>query len=89
MDARVPETGVVGFFDPERRFGFIEPDDGSADLYFVLRPGEEPVEAGDMVVFERRRTPIVTPTGPAAHRVRRIAFQTVERATAPELAPVV
>jgi cold shock CspA family protein len=68
------ETGVVVFYDANANYGFIEPDNGGADLIFSLRPGEGAVTVGDVVVFERMAVPYVTQTGATAHRVRRMGF---------------
>lgn len=68
------ETGTVVFYDERFNYGFIEPDDGSADLTFTLAPGEGPVEVGDNVRFERFPTPGITPVGPTAWRVRQAGF---------------
>ncbi|MBS42593.1 MAG: hypothetical protein CMH83_05385 [Nocardioides sp.] len=50
-DARV--RGIVKFFDPEQRFGFIVPADGGADVFFhasdVAGP---PLTTADRVRFE-------------------------------------
>ena len=46
-------TGTVKFFNAEKGFGFIKPDDGSKDL-FVHKTGIEngPITEGDTVEFE-------------------------------------
>lgn len=68
------ETGTVVFYDERHNYGFIEPDIGSGDLTFRLAPGEGAVQVGDNVTFERLPTPIVTPIGPTAWRVRLAGF---------------
>lgn len=72
------ETGVVIFYDEQKRYGFIEPDDESGDLIFSLVPGEGPVQVGDNVTFERMPTPYITPIGPTAYHVRRAGFAPAE-----------
>ena len=79
MDER---TGRVAFFDPQANFGFIEPDDGSADVVFSVRPGGEPLDVGDSVAYVLVPPSSVTPMGPQALWVRRAGFA-VERALAP------
>ncbi len=80
------ETGTVIFYDLKRNYGFIEPDNGSADLIFTLIPGEVPVQVGDNVTFERKPTPTVTPVGPTAWRVRLAGFVNVETEAATAIA---
>lgn len=83
------ETGVIVFYDEKNNYGFIEPDDGSSDLTFSLRPGEGPVAPGDNVVFERMHTPYITPIGPTAYRVRRAGFTPAQPQVEPDPAPPV
>ena len=47
------ETGTVKFFNAEKGFGFIKPDNGGNDL-FVHTTGIEngPISEGDTVEFE-------------------------------------
>lgn len=78
------ETGVVVFYDEKDNYGFIEPDDGSADLSFWLIPGEGRLDVGDNVIFERLPTPYITPVGPTAFNVRRAGFAPVEPRLEPD-----
>lgn len=50
---RVLKKGTVKFFNSEKGFGFIKPDDGDKDL-FVHITGivSGPLNEGDMVEFE-------------------------------------
>lgn len=74
-------TGRVAFYDARANYGFIEPDDGSADVVFSLRPGAEPLKVGDSVVYDLIAPPSVTPMGPQARYLRRVGFAR-ERETA-------
>jgi cold shock CspA family protein len=67
-------TGRVAFYNPQANFGFIEPDDGSADVVFSIRPGAEPLEVGDSVAYDLAPDSSVTPMGPQALRLRRVGF---------------
>jgi cold shock protein len=53
MDA----SGAVKWFDPEKGFGFIQPDDGSADVFVhaaqVERSGLLDLREDQRIVFER------------------------------------
>jgi cold shock CspA family protein len=65
-------TGTVSFYDPDRNYGFIEPDDDGADVSFSLRPGDPTVQAGDRVTFDISPRPLVTDFGRQAIRVTRM-----------------
>ncbi|MGN6583261.1 MAG: cold-shock protein [Rhizobiaceae bacterium] len=49
-------TGVVKFFNPSKGFGFIQPDDGSKDVFVhisaVERSGMRSLDEGQKVSFE-------------------------------------
>jgi CspA family cold shock protein len=49
-------TGTVKFFNPAKGFGFISPDDGSADVFVhvsaVERSGLQELNDGDQIAFE-------------------------------------
>jgi CspA family cold shock protein len=50
--------GTVKFYSVERGFGFIAPDDGSADCYLPksgLPPGESTLSSGLAVTFRASR----------------------------------
>jgi cold shock CspA family protein len=67
-------TGTVSFYDPQRNFGFIEPDDGGADVIFYLRDGDQQVDIGDTVSFDVLQPMSVTEIGRQAIRVTRLGF---------------
>ncbi len=49
-------TGTVKFFNQEKGFGFIAPDDGSKDIFVHIsalqRSGIGPIDQGDQVTFD-------------------------------------
>ncbi len=49
-------TGTVKFFNTQRGFGFIEPDDGGKDVFVhvtaVEKAGMPPLEEGQKVSYE-------------------------------------
>ena len=49
-------TGTIKFFDADRGFGFIAPDDGGADLFVHVKncTGIEELSQGQRVQFEER-----------------------------------
>lgn len=67
-------TGTVTFYDPQRNFGFIAPNDGGADVIFYLRDGDQQVDIGDTVSFELSQRMSVTEVGRQAIRVTRTGF---------------
>jgi CspA family cold shock protein len=52
-------TGTVKWFNPTKGFGFIQPDDGGADVFVhisaVERAGMRSLNEGDKVSFELER----------------------------------
>jgi CspA family cold shock protein len=54
-EAEVTQSGLVKFYDPQRGFGFIAPDSGTADVFFhatvLQRSGLEIVEKGERLKF--------------------------------------
>ena len=62
-------TGTVKWFNAEKGFGFIAPDDGSADVFVhfsaITTGGYRSLEENQRVVFETTRGP----KGPQAEQV--------------------
>jgi CspA family cold shock protein len=52
-------TGTVKWFNPTKGFGFIQPDDGGADVFVhisaVERAGMGSLNEGDKISFELER----------------------------------
>ncbi len=67
-------TGTVTFFDPKANYGFIDADDGGADIVFQLLPGDPAVATGEGVGFELIPRPSVTPRGREALRIWKLGF---------------
>ncbi|MCA4133383.1 cold-shock protein [Arthrobacter sp. M4] len=63
-------TGTVKWFNSEKGFGFIAPDDGSADVFAhysaIQGDGYRGLEEGQKVEFESQRGP----KGPQAADIR-------------------
>ena len=66
-------TGTVKWFNPEKGFGFITPEDGSADVFVhfsaIQETGYRSLNENDKVEFEVSQGP----KGPQAGNVRRIS----------------
>lgn len=68
------ETGTVLRFDQDRGFGFIQPDDGSADLFMHVsgladQSDQYRVRPGSTRVQFERAAPVGRDKGPKATRV--------------------
>ena len=65
-------TGKVKWFNADKGFGFITPDDGSADLFLhysaIKGDGYRSVNEGDSVSY----TPASGPKGPQAQDVTKV-----------------
>lgn len=65
-------TGIVKWFNPEKGFGFITPDDGSKDLFAhhseIQGTGYKSLDEGAKVEFEVKDSP----KGPQASRIRKL-----------------
>jgi cold shock CspA family protein len=64
------QRGTVTYWNEKKRFGFIHPDDGGADVSYYPAGGAPDVEVGDRVEFEVLARTQVTPSGPIAINVR-------------------
>ncbi len=62
--------GTVTYWDEKKRFGFIRPDEGGADVSYYPAGGAPDVEIGDRVEFDVLPRTQVTPSGPIAIDVR-------------------
>jgi CspA family cold shock protein len=55
-DAAMAQTGVVKFFNAERGYGFIKPDDGARDVFVhitaVEQAGLKNLNEGQAISFE-------------------------------------
>ena len=51
-------TGTVKWFNADKGFGFIAPEDGSADVFAHFSNGFRALNKGDRVSFGARRTPL-------------------------------
>ena len=65
-------TGTVKWFNNEKGFGFITPDDGGADLFAhqseIQGSGYRSLEEGAKVEFEVKQGP----KGPQASQIRKL-----------------
>jgi len=50
-------TGTVKFFNHEKGWGFISPDDGEKDLFVHHSGIKQPVDEGDKVNYEVEDSP--------------------------------
>ncbi|MBK6628162.1 MAG: cold-shock protein [Flavobacteriales bacterium] len=60
-------SGTVKFFNTEKGFGFITPDEGGKDLFVHKTGTREPIREGDKVTFDVEQSP----KGPNAVNVTR------------------
>lgn len=63
----MPE-GTVKFFDQDKGFGFIKPDDGGKDVYVNRDNIVDMINDGDRVTYSLEETP----KGPSAIGVRKV-----------------
>ncbi len=50
-------TGKIKFFNETKGFGFITPEDGSADVFVHVSALKNQVSEGDVVTYDVKRTP--------------------------------
>ncbi|MCW8311481.1 cold-shock protein [Sphingobacterium thalpophilum] len=50
-------TGKIKFFNETKGFGFITPEDGSADVFVHVSALKNQVTEGDVVTYDVERTP--------------------------------
>ena len=50
-------SGTVKFFNTEKGFGFITPDEGGKDLFVHKTGTSQPIYEGDKVSFEVEQSP--------------------------------
>jgi CspA family cold shock protein len=75
-------TGIVKWFDPRRGYGFITPDDGSAELFVHFSAIQA---TGYRSLPDRARVQFdvgVGPRGPVAQDVRRVEGLSVNQTAA-------
>jgi CspA family cold shock protein len=60
-------SGTVKFFNTEKGFGFITPDEGGKDLFVHKTGTRQPIQEGDKVTFDVQDSP----KGPNAVNVSR------------------
>lgn len=60
-------SGTVKFFNTEKGFGFITPDEGGKDVFVHKTGTRQPIYEGDKVTFEVEQSP----KGPNAVNVTR------------------
>ena len=49
--------GTVKFFNTEKGYGFITPDDGSRDVFVHKNGLDQPIDEGDKVTYEVEEGP--------------------------------
>ena len=58
-------TGTVKWFNADKGYGFIQPDDGSADVFAINSSGYRSLDEGDQVEYDVEQGP----KGPQASNI--------------------
>lgn len=58
-------TGTVKWFNADKGYGFIQPDDGSADAFAINSSGYRSLDEGDQVEYDVEQGP----KGPQASNI--------------------